>query len=388
MMNGGDMYRQPHMLGLFGFSVSGVVNAVLTAIVSWVGAGAAALLSLFGHALNATTSITYGSGFMAEFAILRSFGAELVGAFFCVVVIQAIMHQDSGLLIRTAVFRLPAALLFSGLALEIVSALVKTSDALSSAFLKTAGGSFRTLVIGITAVVSGPAIASRLISGFLGLLLATILAAVVLLCWLELVVRAVAITVASLFIPLALAGLVWPATQRWIWRLAETLFALVMSKVVIAAILALAVTSIGSPKGANMVLEGIALFILCAWSPFSLFRLIPFIEAGAVGHFESLGHKGGQALRHLSSGVGPVVGDHLFPPEPQGVEQVDGIEWAPGEKNLRFEIDAEDAADFQFLEPWIKVRDDSSRETNHDGSYKRSPPSHVYEPDAGDGPQP
>lgn len=382
------MYRQIRVLGLFGFSVSGVVSAVLTAIVRWVGAGAGALLGLFAHALSATTSITYGSGFMTEFAILRTFGAELVGAFFCIVVVQAIMHQDAGLLTRTVILRLPAALLFSGLGLEVVSALVKTSDVLSSAFLKTTGGSFKNLVAGIAAVVSGPAIASRLISGFLGLLLALMLAAVVLLCWLELVVRAAAITVASLFIPLALAGLVWPATQRWIWRLAETLFALVMSKVVIAAILALAITSIGTPTGANMVLEGIALFVLCAWSPFSLFRLIPFIEAGAVGHFESLGHKGGQALRHLSSGVGPIVGDHLFPPEPQGVEQVDGIGWAPGEKNLRFEVDAEDADDFRFLEPWIKMRDDSSREMNHDGSLKRSPPSIVYEPDEADGARP
>jgi hypothetical protein len=384
-MDGATMDRSPQLLALFGFNVSGVVNAVLTAVVRWIGTGAGALLGLFGHALNASTGVTFGSGFMAEYAILRSFGAELIGAFFCVVVIQAILRQDFGLLSRTVILRLPAALLLSGIALEVVSVLVKTSDVLSAAFLKTTGASFVNLVAGMAAVVSGPAIASKVISGFLGFMLASVLAVVVLLCWLELVVRAAAITVASLFIPLALAGLIWPATQRWILRLSETLFALVMSKVVIAAIFALAITSIGSPSGANMVLEGIALFILCAWSPFSLLRLIPFIEAGAVGHFETLGHRGGQALRHLSSGVGPIVGEYLFPPEPEGVEKVDGIEWAPSEKGLHFEIDPDDVEDFRFLEPWIKVRDDSSRERNQDGSFKRSPLSHVYEPNEDDG---
>ena len=33
--------------------------------------------------------------------------------------------------------------------------------------------------------------------------------------WLELVVRAAAIYVAVFFMPLALAGYVWPATRRW-----------------------------------------------------------------------------------------------------------------------------------------------------------------------------
>ena len=63
-------------------------------------------------------------------------------------------------------------------------------------------------------------------------------AVVAFVLWLELAVRSAAIGAAALFLPLALVGLAWPATSHWARRLGETLAALVLSKLVIAAVLA------------------------------------------------------------------------------------------------------------------------------------------------------
>ncbi len=371
------MTSSAHLMGLFGINVTRIVNSALAAIGSWVGAGAGTLIGSFGHALNATTSVTFSSGFMAEFSILRSFGAELVVLFLCLVIIQAVIRQDLELLIRSVVLRLPAALLFSGFALEIVAALLRGTDVLSSELLHSASGATGTFVAELAAILAGTALSSPVLAGFEGLVLALALSIFVFVCWLELVVRAAAITVAVLFLPLALAGVVWPATQQWMRRLGETLFALIFSKVVICAIFALAISSIGRPQGVATVVEGIALFVLCAWSPFTLLRLLPLMEAGAIGHLESLGHRGGQALRHVATSTGPVIGDRLFPSEPVGVEQVDAIPWAPTDPSDRLEVDPESIDSFRFLGPWVTARSDEGRERNEDGSFQARPPSRV-----------
>jgi hypothetical protein len=130
------------------------------------------------------------------------------------------------------------------------------------------------------------------------------LAALVL--WLELVVRAAAVSAAVLFLPLALAALVWPAVAHWCRRLADTLVALVLSKLVVAAVLSLAVGALagglgvsGSSEGGGFssVVTGIALLVIATLSPFTLLRLVPAVEAGAVSHLESARHRLQSAAR-------------------------------------------------------------------------------------------
>ena len=122
-----------------------------------------------------------------------------------------------------------------------------------------------------------------------------------LVLWLELVVRAAAVSVAALFLPLALAGLVWPAVSHWCRRLADTLAALVLSKLVVAATLSLAVGAVagglgvgatgGDGGGFAAVITGIALLAIATFSPFTLLKLIPAIESGVVSHLESTRHR-------------------------------------------------------------------------------------------------
>ena len=81
---------------------------------------------------------------------------------------------------------------------------------------------------------------------FVLLLVGLLVAAAAFVLWLELLVRAAAVYVAVLFLPLALAALVWPAVSHWCRRLVETLAALILSKFVIVATLSLAAGAVAS----------------------------------------------------------------------------------------------------------------------------------------------
>jgi hypothetical protein len=125
--------------------------------------------------------------------------------------------------------------------------------------------------------------------------------------WLELLVRSAAVYVAVLFLPLAMATLVWPSVAHWCRRLVETLTALILSKFVIVATLSLAAGAVASGtagtgdagSGFAAVLAGGALLVLATFVPFSILRLIPMIEAGAVGHLEGARQRGAAALTRV-----------------------------------------------------------------------------------------
>ena len=138
--------------------------------------------------------------------------------------------------------------------------------------------------------------------GFVVFIGGFVVAAAALALWLELAVRAAAVSVAVLFLPLALAALVWPSVAHWCRRLADTLVALVLSKLVIAAVLSLAAGALagglgssgsgsGSARGFAAVVTGIALLVVAILSPFTLLRLVPAVESGAAGHLESTRHR-------------------------------------------------------------------------------------------------
>jgi hypothetical protein len=113
--------------------------------------------------------------------------------------------------------------------------------------------------------------------------------------------------VAVLFLPLALATLVWPAVSHWCRRLVETLAALILSKFVIVATLSLAAGAVASGtagsgdhgSGFSSVLAGGALLVIATFVPFAILRMIPAVEAGAVGHLEGLRQRGTGAMTRV-----------------------------------------------------------------------------------------
>jgi hypothetical protein len=290
--------------GLISFSLGALVNALLSGFSNWIEGGTAALISAFGRAINSSTAISFGAGFMAEFDIVWRIGAVFALPFLFLATIQAIARQDLSLLLRAVFLRLPLALLFGGIAVVLVAEAVTVTDQMSTALLSVAGKPAHREIASLAGTfVPGPNAFG--FSGFIGVFLALLAAGVALLLWLELVLRSAAVAVATLFIPLALVGLIWSATSHWARRIGETIAALVCSKMVIAGVLALASLSLGGGNGVSGAVRGIALLLLAALAPFSLLRLIPIVEAGAVAHLEGLSRR---ALRGGHAGLAGTLG--------------------------------------------------------------------------------
>ena len=110
--------------------------------------------------------------------------------------------------------------------------------------------------------------------------------------WVELIVRSGAIVAGTLFMPLALAGIVWPVTALWAKRLAETLFALIISKLVIVVLLVTGTALMVGSNGVAGTITGVTVVLVASFAPFALLRLLPFVEAAAVGHLDGLARRG------------------------------------------------------------------------------------------------
>ena len=285
---------QLDLLGL-GHLARDIVNAFFSTLDSWVVNGDRLLLRGLWSALGATTQpLVSGSAFGADFKVMAGIGAAVTLPLLAAAVIQAVAQQDVSGLLRTALVRLPFAVVFTAVVIELVRLGLSATDQASAALLAADGNQAH----GVIGELAG--VFSRTPSGFVEFFVAVIVCGVAFFVWFELIVRAAAVSVAALFLPLALAGLAWPATSHWARRLGETLAGLVLVKLVIAAVLALAVGALSSPlTGLSGTMEGLALLGLAGLAPFAVFRLIPMIEQGAVAHLDGLGRRAaqGSALR-------------------------------------------------------------------------------------------
>ena len=253
--------------------------------------------------MSATTSIDLSAGwFSAHEAVMASLAAAVVLPMACCAAIQAVYRQSASMLLRTFLVHLPLSLLFTGVAVTLVRMALAVTDAMSATVLSSAGVDTTNLLSGLftflvpAALVTGPAVPGFVV--FIGGLRRRQRPRSCL--WLELVVRAAAVSVAVLFLPLALAALVWPSVAHWCRRLADTLVALVLSKLVIAAVLSLAAAAVAGGlgvvgererRGLRRGGDGDRPARRRHPVPFTLLRLVPAVEAGAVAHLESTRHR-------------------------------------------------------------------------------------------------
>ncbi len=283
------------------------IDAVLSGLSQWVASGAEWLLRQIGDVLVSTTSIDVGAAwFKLHYGAMTALAAVVILPLLLVSIMQAIYRQNAGQLVRTFFLQLPLALLLGVVAVQIVQLCLSATDAMSAAVAGTAGSDITALLNGVTrgliTAVGDPTMAT-----FVLLMVGLLVAAAAFVLWLELLVRAAAVYVAVLFLPLALATLVWPAISHWCRRLVETLAALILSKFVIVATLSLAAGALASGtagtgdagSGFASVLEGGALLVLATFVPFAILRLIPAIESGAVGHLEGVRQRSTAALTRV-----------------------------------------------------------------------------------------
>ncbi len=278
-------------------------DSVLDAVAGWVSAGAVWLLGQIGGFLATTTSVDLGaSWFAAHYRTMAGLAGVVVVPLLLAGVIQAVHRQNASMLVRSVVVNVPLAILLTAVAVQLVQLGLALTDSMSSAVAQGAGIDSGHFFDSVIAVLDNPVTGATPGTPTFIVLLGSLAVVVgAFLLWVELLVRAAAVYVAVLFLPLALASLAWPAVAHWCRRLVDTLAALVLGKLVIVSVLSLAVGALAAGTGAQPggsaghgfadVLGGAALLALAAAAPWALFRLLPMLEAGAVGHLEGVGRR-------------------------------------------------------------------------------------------------
>lgn len=279
---------------LAGDAAEVAAQGMLDASARWIAAGATTLLSRVTQIMSQTTSIDLESPhgaanwFSEQFAWMRTLAGFVILPMVLVAAISAVVHQDPTRLLRAVGVDLPLAVVGTAVAIELTNRALQLTDLLSNQVSASLGGNVQQSLDAVIKAMDGLAGAGSAAGGFV-LMIGTLLVAFgALLVWIELLVRASAISVAVLFLPLALSGLLWPATARWARRMVEVLVALILSKFVIVAVISLAGGALASGDGLDSVLAGAALLLMAGFAPFALLRLVPIAEAGVIGHFEGL----------------------------------------------------------------------------------------------------
>ncbi|HVC14391.1 MAG TPA: hypothetical protein VND62_05985 [Acidimicrobiales bacterium] len=270
--------------GAVGGATSSIAGGVLSAVAGWVIQGATWLLNALGHAIASTTTVdVHASWFLAHYRVMAAIAGVVAVPMLVLAAVQALYHQNSGVLVRAAFVHLPLAGVLTAVAVQLVQLSLAATDALCTAVTNGTGGELDKTFTSIGTVLSHQLTPLPTFVMTVGALL---IVSGAFALWLELLVRSAAIYAAVLFLPLALASLVWPAVSHWCRRLVEMLAALVLSKFVVVAVLSLAVGAVSAGGGFSTVLAGGALLLLAAFTPFTLLRLVPIAEVGAAAQLE------------------------------------------------------------------------------------------------------
>jgi hypothetical protein len=283
-------------------AVLGAITSDLTSAAAW----------LIGHLLV----LVVGAGqvrldapwFAGRLQVMLQLLGFVVLPLLLAATIGPLLRQDLRRIVRVWGVGLPVALLAGTVGVQFTQLAIGATDALTAAILGSSKTALSGDLRGLAAAMAMPG-APQLVVALISLLL--VLGAVLL--WMELVVRAAAIYVAVFFMPLALACYVWPATASIAKRTVELLAALILSKFVIVATLTLGAAALhGGPSPDNAVI-GATILLLAGFAPFSLLRLAPVVEAGAIAHLEGLSHRpfrvaGRAATQVAAAPAHPVAG--------------------------------------------------------------------------------
>ena len=271
--------------GIAKSAADSVAGFGLNAISSWVLGGTKAALQEVASVIGAVTAPNLQSTwFSSTYWRVAALAAMLTLPFLFAAAVQALARSDLALLAKAVFGYLPLSLLGVSLAAPLTMLLLAATDQMSAAVAATAtnsGAQFldkAALVAGDASAIQGSPFFAVVIGLF------AVMAALALAV--ELLIRAAAVYVVVLMLPLAFAAMVWPARRILAVRMVELLVSLILSKFVIVAVLSLAAAAFhGGQPGLSELLTAMALLLLSTLAPWTLMRILPFTElaAGAAG---------------------------------------------------------------------------------------------------------
>jgi hypothetical protein len=268
-------------------------SAFFSAFTKWIAGGAQSVLTDLLDEVTAPTSVGLGSGdwFSSVAGVMFPLEEFLVAPLLLAATIGAILRQDMRRLARAWAVYLPISMLAGGAVVELTRTGLQFTDQFATSIQQLVLPNLQNILdtdigLGIIATITDGPFAAAL--SFLVLLGALAL-------WLELVLRATAIELAVFFMPLALAGLVWPATAHWAKRLTEVLVALMLAKPIIVGALCLGGSALQDTNDPSAAVNGVAILLMAAFAPMALLKLVPLVEVAAIAHLEGLSRRPFQA---------------------------------------------------------------------------------------------
>ena len=266
---------------------------------------------VLANLVRATTAVSGAEG-NTWFATVKSLWpvAELVVApLLFAATIGALFRQDMRRLGRAWGVGLPVAALGGVAARKLTGFGLSATDALSRAVVGEVAPHIKADLVHVFALglvtVGTP----------LGALVSLVVLAGALLLWLELAVRAVAIEMAVFFMPLALAGVIWPATAHLAKRFVALLGSLLLVKPVVVGALCLGAATVSARHaGASSLLSGTAILLIAAFAPLLLLKMVPLVDEPSFAHLYDLSRqpvrwaeRAAQGVLALSAGAGALV---------------------------------------------------------------------------------
>ena len=281
--------------------VSYAAGSAVDAMTSWVADTAQWILGRVVTFIDNSTSPTLDAGWFTErYRFMVGLGALILVPMLLAATIRAVITQDLSQLARSFFVYLPAAILGTLAAVTITQALLAATDSLSAEVGQSIAGDASEIFDSVGSALSkSVGVTNPSMPSFAVFFAALLLIVGSFFVWLELLIRSAAVTVAMFFLPMILAGLVWPAAMRWTKRLIEILVALILSKFVVVAVISLATAALADPGGGGFgtVMGGAALMLMAAFSPFALLKLMPMVEGAAIEHLGGMGRRPMETVR-------------------------------------------------------------------------------------------
>jgi len=305
------------VLGPLKDAAAGLGKDVFNKVTAWIADGAVWLVGEVASLSEKTTSPNLlGKGFVKQYRLMTQIAVALAALMVIFAVLDALGKGAAGQIARVLLINVPLAAIATSAAFVVAQLLIATCDGMCEAITSSTGADakafFKDAITAIAAVggTSG-AVAGSALGGapggaaagavaaplFIGFIASVVVAFAAFFVWLELLMRDAAIYVTALFMPLAIGAAIWPRWSSALRRTCELLIVLIFSKFVIVAIIALAASLMAHNEGSvQYVLAAAAMLLLACFSPFVLFKLVPFAE-GAVATATSRQSATGSGVR-------------------------------------------------------------------------------------------
>ncbi len=306
-----------HTLGLIeGIPIiSGLTNmgagALLGAISTWIGNAAAFLIEKLGQLMENSSQPGIGSSwFSINYQNMAMIAGLIIVPLIFLSIIRSIFMQDFSGLGKMVMVQIPGAFIAGVGSIQIVKTFLEIVDSLSNQILAQSGSDFPEMISRIyNSLISPLNSMPTMASGALAFIALGILSGALVL-FIEMIMRSSAIDIAVLFLPISFAAIVFPYSSHILRRLIETIASLVLSKFVVAGVLAMASSEIASnPNSSSFstITVGLASIWLAAFSPFMLFKIVPLVDASVLSGITEVGqrvHSRGKEIAKIAVGAG------------------------------------------------------------------------------------